>query len=95
MIGKRPLLTNQTQNPRASLIGWVVDVTLGSVAGFIVGAILAVNIVIFSGVDDGYQASVRQVFSQKPLAGVLAGLVLILLPLVAVIGLRRVRRSRT
>lgn len=72
----------------------MLDLTVGIAAGSLVGVILALNIVIYSGVDDGYQASVQSVFEQRPWAGVLAAMAIILAPVLYVLGLRRRRRNR-
>ena len=79
---------------RSQLGGWAIDLTAGIAAGSVVGVILALNIVIFSGVDDGYQASVRAVFEQRPWAGVMAGMAIILSPVLLVLSLRRLRQNR-
>lgn len=48
---------------------------LGGAVGALVGAIAAVNIVIFSGIEDGYEATPEQVFDENPAVGVIAALV--------------------
>jgi len=73
--------------------GWLSDLLVGGVAGGIVGAVVSVNLVIFSGVDDGYQASPGDVFGHNPAVGLLALVVLIGAPVIGVILARR-RRLR-
>jgi hypothetical protein len=77
---------------RAGLVGWAIDLAVGISIGGTIGAITAVNIVIFSGVDDGYQASVSQVFDERPVAGVLAFAALLAVPTLMVRALRQRRR---
>lgn len=47
---------------------------LGGAVGALVGAIAAVNIVIFSGIEDGYEATPAQVFDESPVVGIIAAL---------------------
>ncbi len=54
--------------------GWFFDLTVGASIGAIVGAIAAVNIVIFGGIDRGYEAGLSEVFEQNPLVGGLAAI---------------------
>lgn len=44
----------------------------GGLVGLLVGWILAVNIVIFSGVDQGYEVTLPELFSDNPAIGTLA-----------------------
>lgn len=39
---------------------------IGAVLGFVVGAVVAVNVQIFSGVTDGYEASLAEVWDHSP-----------------------------
>ena len=55
------------------------------------GAILAVNVVIFSGIEDGYEANIPDVFRQNALVGVLVVAILIAGPVVGVMTRRRMR----
>jgi len=73
---------------------WTFDIVLGLILGSVTGAILAVNIAIFAGTDDGYEASLSEIFRQRPIVGGAIILVLIGTPLVAIIILRRVRARR-
>ena len=62
-----------------------IRVVFGAVVGLVVGAIASVNVVIFSGIEDGYEASVTEVFEQNALVGVIAALVLVAGPVIGVI----------
>jgi hypothetical protein len=59
------------------------------------GTWTAVNVVIFSGIEDGYEASPGDVFEQNMIAGVLVVASLVAAPVFGVVALRRLRRSRT
>lgn len=74
---------------------WIVDVVLGSVLGAIVGAIAAVNLVIFSGTEDGYEASLGDVFGDQPIVGVMTVAILVGGPVAGVVVMRRRRTRRT
>jgi len=37
--------------------GWLVDLTVGGLVGGLVGAVAAVNFVIYTGIEQGYEAS--------------------------------------
>lgn len=78
----------------AATRGWLVDLLIGGLAGGIAGAIAAVNVVIYSGIDDGYEASIPEVFRQNAVVGVIVVIILIMGPVGGVIVARRRRRSR-
>ena len=67
---------------------------VGAILGFVVGAIVAVNVVIFSGIDRGYEASIPEVFRENAFVGVLTVAVLVSGPILGVIVSRRSRRGR-
>lgn len=73
---------------------WTIDIILGLILGTIVGAILAVNIAIFAGTDDGYEASLGDIFGQRPVVGVAIIAALVGTPLAAIVMIRRVRTHR-
>ena len=77
-----------------SMRDWLTDVLIGGFAGAIVGGLLAVNLVIFSGNEQGYEASLDEVFTQSPLLGVAVVTLWIAGPVLGVIGARRQRRRR-
>jgi hypothetical protein len=74
---------------------WLVDILAGGLVGGFVGAIAAVNFVIYTGVDQGYEASLFEVFEYSVLAGVVTVLILVAGPVVGVLTARRMRRNRT
>lgn len=65
---------------------------VGIAIGGLVGAIVAVNIVIYAGIERGYEASIPDVFRQNALVGVLTVATLIAGPVVGVLVMRRRRR---
>lgn len=79
---------------RPSTREWLVDVLVGGLGGAIVGGILAVNLVIFSGNDRGYEASIDEVFRQNVLLGVAVVALWIAGPVFGVIGARRSLQRR-
>lgn len=62
---------------------------VGFVVGALTGAIVAVNVVIFSGMDQGYETSLPDVFRQSPVVGVVVVAVLVAGPVVGVVLARR------
>lgn len=91
LIGR---LLGVTANMRPSTREWLVDVLVGGLGGAIVGGILAVNLVIFSGNDRGYEASIDEVFRQNVLLGVAVVALWIAGPVFGVIGARRSLQRR-
>ena len=75
--------------------GWLVDVLAGGVVGGVIGAIVVWNLVIFSGVDRGYEASFREVFDHSPILGVVVMMVLAAGPALGVLVARRIRGRRS
>lgn len=74
--------------------GWVVDVLVGGILGGIAGAIAAVNLVIFAGVEGGYEATIPEVFRESTPLGVLTIAVLAAGPVLGVVIARTIRRQR-
>ncbi len=70
---------------------WLVDGLVGGGLGLLVAGIIAVNLVIFSGIDVGYEASIAEVFDYNPVVGVMVVAVLVLGPALG-ISLARARR---
>ena len=62
-----------------------IRVVFGAVVGLVAGAIVSINVVIFGGIEDGYEASVAQVFEENVFVGVIAALVLVAGPVIGVI----------
>ncbi|WP_299441410.1 hypothetical protein [uncultured Phycicoccus sp.] len=82
-----------TSTTRSRTRGWVVDVLLGGIPGAVLGGIVAVNVVIFSGIDRGYEASIAEVFRENAVVGVVTVLVLLAGPVLGVWAVRRLRRA--
>lgn len=61
----------------------VAETVIGAIRGLVVGAIIAINLVITAGVGRGYEASLIEVFEENALV---AG------PVVGLIVARRIRR---
>ncbi|MDH5520696.1 MAG: hypothetical protein OEZ14_09190 [Acidimicrobiia bacterium] len=72
--------------------GWLLDIIIGSVIGGVVGAIVAVNVAIYAGPDEGYEASIRDVFEHNTIIGLVVVAILIGGPLVGIALARRLRR---
>jgi len=77
-----------------ALRGWVVDVLVGGILGGVAGAIAAVNIVIFAGIERGYEATIAEVFRESAPLGVLTVAVLVAGPILGVVIARAIRRQR-
>jgi hypothetical protein len=73
--------------------GWLADLVVGGITGGVVGAIAAVNFVIFTGIEGGYEATIADVFEQNAALGVVTVAILIAGPVLGV-ALARRRRSR-
>jgi hypothetical protein len=73
---------------------WLVDLAVGGLVGGLVGAVAAVNLVIYTGIDQGYEASLVEVFEYSLIAGIVVVLVLLAGPVVGVVTARRLRRRR-
>lgn len=74
--------------------GWLVDLTVGGLAGGLVGAVAAVNFVIYTGIEQGYEASLVEVFQHSPIAGIVTVMILIAGPVLGVLTARRQRGKR-
>lgn len=72
----------------------MIDIIVGGIVGGIVGAIAAVNVVIYSGIDDGYEATLGEVFDQYPIVGVIAVGLILLGPAVGIAVARYLRDRR-
>ena len=73
----------------------MVDVLLGLILGGVVGGIVAVNFVIYTGVEGGYEASIGEVFNHNVLLGLVTVAILIGGPILGIVVARRRRRRRT
>jgi hypothetical protein len=74
--------------------GWFVDIVAGGIVGGVAGAIVAVNFVIYAGIERGYEATIPELFRQSVVAGVITVAVLVAGPVVGVWIARRLRRRR-
>lgn len=74
---------------------WIVDIALGAIVGGVIGAIAAVNLVIFSGADRGYESSLSDVFEHSTLTGIITVAVLAAGPVLGVVVARKIRNGRT
>ncbi len=78
---------------RSHVTTWIIDVVGGGFVGILIGAIVAVNIVIFLGPEEGYEADLYEVFSDSPLVGMLALGALVGGPAFGIVLVRRLRRQ--
>ena len=74
--------------------GWLVDLTVGGLVGGLVGAVAAVNFVIYTGIEQGYEASLVEVFQYSLNAGIVTVMILIAGPVLGVLTARRLRTKR-
>jgi len=73
--------------------GWIRDAVIGGILGGIIGAVAAVNVVIFSGIEQGYEATLGEVFGRSIWLGVIVVSILISGPLTGIAVLRKRRTS--
>lgn len=71
-----------------------MDLVLGGLVGGVVGAVAAVNLVIYSGIEGGYEATIPEVFRQSPVIGVVTVAILLAGPVLGIATARRARRMR-
>lgn len=69
----------------------LVDVLVGGLAGGLVGVVVAINFVLIVGVDQGYQASLGEVFDHNAVAGIVTLAILIAGPIAGFLAARRRR----
>lgn len=74
--------------------GWLVDLVVGGLGGLVVAWIVAVNLVIYLGVEGGYQAGPGDVFEHSWILGIVVVAIVVAGPVLAVIYMRRQRRQR-
>lgn len=70
-----------------------MDLAVGGIGGVLVAVIVAVNFVIFIGVERGYESSLAEVFEHSLVAGIVTVMILVAGPIVGVLAARR-RRAR-
>lgn len=85
--------TKTRQHPEVRK-GWLTDILIGGIAGGLIGAIVAVNVVIYSGIERGYESTIPEVFRESGLTGAVVVAILTAGPLVGVWIARRLRRQR-
>lgn len=73
---------------------WAVDIFAGGLLGMLFGWVVAVNVVIFSGVEGGYQAGVAEIFDKSFLLGVVVLIIFFAGPVLGVVVARRRRMLR-
>ncbi len=74
--------------------GWSVDLVVGGLGGLVIAWIVAVNLVIYLGVDSGYQAGLGDVFGHSVVLGIIVIVVVVAGPVLGVIYMRKQRRQR-
>ena len=78
-----------------SLLRRIGRLLLGAIVGFVAGAIVAVNLVITAGIEDGYEASPAEVFEENVIVGVAAAIIIIAGPVAGAIVAHRGRSRRS
>ncbi|HKX76862.1 MAG TPA: hypothetical protein VJR05_15875 [Acidimicrobiia bacterium] len=73
----------------------LVDLVVGVFAGALIAAVLAVNMVIYSGIPQGYEAGLVEVFNYNSLLGIAVVIVLLAGPLLGVLTMVRLRRRKS
>jgi hypothetical protein len=76
---------------KSNSTAWLIDGLVGGALGLLVAGIVAVNVVIYSGIDAGYEAGIGEVFDYNPLVGVAVVAILVLGPVLGIL-LARARR---
>ena len=71
---------------------WIIDLALGVAIGGLVGAIIAVNLIITVGI--GYDVTLPEVFRENMLLGTITTVILVSGPIVGAALMRKRRRRR-
>ncbi|MDF1595218.1 MAG: hypothetical protein P1T08_03845 [Acidimicrobiia bacterium] len=71
--------------------GRIIGRLAGAIIGLMIGGIVAVNLVIFAGVDQGYEASLPEVFETNVLLGITTVAILTAGPIVGFVVASRIR----
>lgn len=79
--------------PAGGARGWLLDLVAGGLIGGLVGAIAAVNFVIYAGIEQGYEANLVEVFQHSRIAGIATVTILLAGPVLGVFAARRLRRT--
>ena len=77
---------------RSPAVKRIANGAIGAILGFAVGAIIAVNVVITAGVDQGYQASLPEIFDESLILGIVIVVILAAGPVLGVIIAHRLQR---
>jgi len=77
---------------RSQALKRIANALIGAVLGFAVGAIIAVNVVITAGVDQGYEASLSEIFEENIFLGIVTVTILAAGPVLGVITAHRLQR---
>lgn len=85
---------NRANAATSGMRGWLSDLIAGGLIGGLVGVIAAVNFVIYAGVEQGYEASLVEVFQHSPVVGIATVMILLAGPVLGVLTARRLRRRR-
>jgi hypothetical protein len=85
-------VTGRTSRGKAR--GWLFDLIAGGGLGGLLALIVAVNVVIYSGVEGGYEAGLQEVFEHSVLTGLVVVAVVVTCPVLGVLVARRRRRDR-
>ena len=88
----RPLPSSDHTTPRRWFT-WIVDVVIGGLVGLMLGGLVAVNLVIYSGVERGYEANLGEVFDKSVILGTIVVVVFAAGPVAGVV-VARARRAR-
>lgn len=73
-------------------LGRVAAGLLGALFGVVIGAIVALNLLIFSGIEGGYEASLSDAFDQRPWVAITMVVVLVAGPVIGAVAALRLRR---
>lgn len=71
------------------MFGWIIDLVVGALAGTVMGAIVAINVGIWIGVD--YEEALSAVFARTSVAGWIVTALLLAGPVVGVWAMRTLR----
>ncbi len=77
---------------KSPVVKRVANGAIGAILGFAVGAIIAVNVVITAGVDQGYEASLPEIFEASIFLGIVTVAILAAGPVLGVIIAYRLQR---
>ncbi|MCC6270647.1 MAG: hypothetical protein IT190_05170 [Microbacteriaceae bacterium] len=76
------------------MTGWLIDVVVGGIVGAVIGGIIALNVVIYSGTEEGYETGLGELFAFNWVVGILVVSVLAGFPVLGVAIARWWRRKR-